>query len=305
MKALFLTTRTNDCSNHVRAWDSVSYESAVHLTYEHRGGGIKDDQGLHDAMVRESPDVMFWIGANSAPGNPKPSALRAMRSIAPFVNLVSDAADRPWWSPLKNYAKLECFDLQVALDGGVDDFPVEVLRTLTPVDARPFAAEVERDVQYGFSGSVGRGAPRSEIIRALEWFKGLHVRPRAGRAQELSYDDHARFMRRCQVVLNFSWTGTGHTHHVKGRVLEAGFAGCALLEHECSPIGDWFPEECFIRWRDVKHIAELVENLDDATIARAARRLAGFVRSRYGAARIYSEILEKAGVDLPLSRPAT
>lgn len=302
MKAFFLTTKTNDCTNHVEAWNSVSSEPAIHLTFEHRGGGIRADGALLHRMREESPDVLFYIGAHDAPGNPKFATLRAMRDVAPFIHLCSDAADKPWWSMLMHYARGGCFTLQVALDGGSDEVPVPMYRTLTPVDARPFATEVGRDIRYGFSGSVGRGNIRSEMVRALEWFRKLNVRPRDIDVD--SYEAHARFMRRCQIILNFSWTGSSRTHHIKGRVLEAGFAGCALLEHEDSPIGKWLPPNCYIPWRDVQHVGELVETLSDERIERSAFHLSQAVRAKYGAARIYGEILEQAGVGHPLSRPA-
>lgn len=298
MKALFLTTKTVDCENHVRAWNSISREPAVHITYEHRGGGIRMDQKLFEQMQAAAPDVMFYIGANSAPGNPKPSTLRAMKSIAPFINLCSDAADRPWHNTLLNYRALGCFTLQVSIDGA--RIPQVDYATLTPVDAAPFANHLTRDIRCGFSGGVGKGSERSEIITALQWFKGLVVRPR----DHSSYDEHAWFTKRCRMLLNFSWTGTAKAHHIKGRVLEAGFAGCALLEHENSPLAEWFPEECCIRWRDAKHIAELLEDLDDETITTSARRLSEEVWSRYGAARIYGDILKRAHVHRPKPRPA-
>ena len=120
-----------------------------------------------------------------------------------------------------------------------------------------------------------------------------------------SYREHVQFMKRCRMIINISDTGSGQRHHVKGRILEAGFAGCALLEDAESPIGDWFPPDCYITYRDPRHAAELIEGLPDEAIDAAARALAAHVREHYGAAKIYGEIIERAGlVDHPFAQSA-
>lgn len=292
MKALFLTTKTHDCFNHVRAWESFAGHVA-HVTYDHMA--IRNDWQLVAAAETAQPDIIFHIGACQAPGNPKPAALRQIRAIAPFVNIVSDAADTPWHPVLRRYRSEGCFDLQVSIDGaqpdGID------LATLTPIDPVPFQVGCDRDIRCGFSGSPGRWNDRSQIVRSLVDFGGLTVRDKPG-----SYEDHARFMRRCKLALNVSLTGSGLTHHVKGRVLEAGFAGCALLEPEGSSIGEWFPGNCWFSYRDPPDAARVIRESTDEEISRAADALACEVRSRYTAEQIYGQMI--ASVDRTVARPA-
>lgn len=289
MRALFITTKTNETDNHVRAWESV-YGPAAHITFDHLG--IRNDWQFLEAAEREKPDIVFYIGANQAPGNPKPETLRALRKFAPTVLVCSDAADKPWHKVLGGYRFHNCFTLQVSIDGA-RSAPVD-LATLTPVDSRPFdAIQPVRDIRFGFSGTVGRWNARSETILALEWFGGLKVRHRHS---DGSYEDHVGFLKRCQILLNMSFTGTQHAHHIKGRVVEAGFAGCALLEFAGSPIGDWFPEGCWFPFRDPHEAAEIVRSLSDAEIERSAAALSSFVREHYTPNKIYGSILEKAGV---------
>lgn len=308
MKALFITTRTVDCDNHVRAWNSFSKTPADHFTYNHMG--IRADHSFIEAAERSRPDIIFYIGASKASGNPRIETLQALRKIAPSINICSDAADRPWHAVLAGLRTNKCFNLQVAIDGA-QDVPGVGLSTLTPVDPKPFDIEVERDIRCGFSGSVGRFNARSELVRALTWFAGLVFRERQG---EGTYADHARFLKRCRMVLNVSYTGTGHAHHIKGRVIEAGWAGCALLEFSASPIADWFPSDCYVTYRDPVEAAEIMRDLDDATISRLARRLSEEVRSRFHPAMVYGEMVRLATdkgrgaiverVVRPLSQPA-
>lgn len=295
MRALFITTLTVDCLNHVQAWNSFSEAKAEHYAFDHRG--INGDWRILEVAQEVRPEIIFYIGACEAPGNPKIETFRALRAIAPMVNICSDAADRPWHKVLEFYRKRGCFDLQVSIDGA-REAPVD-LATLTPVDPGPFSARGPRDIRCGFSGTVGRWNQRSETVKALAWFGGLTVRAREGLD---SYEGHARFLKRCRMLLNISFTGTGHAHHIKGRVLEAGWAGCCLLETEGSPIAEWFPEGCWISYRDPPHAAELIRSLDEGTIERTAQKLAHEVRTRFTPDLIYGEMLSH--LDRTLARPA-
>lgn len=270
----------------MRAWESA-FGPAEHHAFDHRK--LRNDWQAVEAARDVRPDIMFYIGAQEGVGNPRPATFRELRSFAPLINLCSDAGDGPWHKTLDFYRSKECFDLQVSIDGA-REAPVD-LATLTPVDPGPFAGGGARDIRCGFSGSVGRWNPRSEIILALKWFGGLTVRERA--TGNDSYKDHAGFMRRCRLLLNISNTGTGHAHHIKGRVLEAGWAGCALLESEGSPIGEWFEEDCYIKYRDPPHAAHLIETLSGDAIDLAARRLAEEVRAKYTSSQIYGGILDR------------
>ncbi len=290
MKSLFITTKTNETTNHVKAWESA-FGEAAHFRFDHNAG-IRNDWQFGEVVVQHKPDVVFYIGANQAPGNPRPDTLRALRAFAPTVLLCSDAADTPWHPVLNQYRKQECFDLLVSIDGSRT--PYVDFSTLTPVAPEPFTGtDMPRDIRCGFSGTVGRWNARSETINALEWFGNLTVRKRSPLD---GYDDHAHFMSQCRMILNISYTGSQLTHHIKGRVLEAGWAGCALLEYIGSPIAEWFPEDCYFTWRDAKEAAGLIRDLDETTIERVAKRLSEEVRERYSPRLIYGQILEKLGI---------
>ena len=291
MKALFITTKTVDCINHVAAWDSFAPVPAVHFTYDHHN--IRNDWQMTEIAESVRPKIIFLILPNKAPGNPRPDVLRQLRKIAPSVLLVSDAADRPWHSILCGYRTAKCFDLMVAIDGAKEISGLgPIYSTLTPVDPRPFERRTERGriIKCGFSGSVGRWNARSEIIQALRWFSNLTVRERAG---EGTYNDHAAFMGRCQMLLNISHTGTQQSHHIKGRVLEAGWAGCALLENIESPIANWFPEGCWLPYRDPPDAARIIAETSGERIKEVAHNLSDYVRRNYRPEMIYGGILRE------------
>ncbi len=278
MRAIFVTTDSVDCFNHVRAWNSC-FPKSTHHTFNLNH--IRNDHLILEAA--KGHDVIFYIGAVKGNAVPRYKTFQKLREIAPVINICSDAADKPWEIMLGHYKRRESFDLQVSIDGAKDS-PVD-LATLTPVDSNPFK-ETNKDIRCGFSGTVGGYDRRSQVVMALNWLGGLTLRERCK-----SYEDHVNFMARCRMMLNTSWTGTGHAHHIKGRVIEAGWAGCALLEHADSPISEWFPEDCYFRWGNPKEAAEIIKNSTDEEIAKKASRLSEEIRNRFTAKQIYGEIL--------------
>lgn len=287
MKVLFLTTPSNDCNNHVRAFQSFAPAEQLIM----RSRGICIDERVVREVREINPDLLFYISANQGVYTLKWRTLVDLRTITKTVNLCSDAMDKPWHTVLDIYKKHQCFDLQVSLDGS--KYKSLDLPSLTPVDPTFFKGTSKRDIRCGFSGSVGTAGARSEAIHALEWFGGLILR---GRTLKGGYEDHVKFLRRCKIILNTSWTGSGQTHHVKGRVLEAGWAGCALLEQADSPINEWFPEDCYFSWKDPKEAAEIIKDASDEEISHKAKRLAEEVRKNYTAKQIYGEILDRVDI---------
>lgn len=290
--ALFLTTPTVDCENHVRAWNSMASVPAKHVTF--RPDKIRNDLFLVDTARALQPDVIFYIGTCRSLGTPVPGTFRMLRDIAPAINLVSDAADAPWHPVLARYRDKEAFDLQVAIDGARGDIAVDHT-TLTPVDAGAFHVE-GKGIRCGFAGSFGTKDRRGKLIGPLVESGDITRGPKG------AYEDHARFLGRCAMTINTPFTGSGKGMHVKGRVLEAGWAKCALLEMKGSPARDWFPKAALIEYEDETDARELIRGLSDERIAEAAEVLSECVRQRYTAAHIYGEILDL--VDRPVPRAA-
>ncbi len=110
------------------------------------------------------------------------------------------------------------------------------------------------------------------------------------------YSEHAAFLLSCQMIINTSASGSGAVHQIKGRVLEAGWAGCALLESVGSPIADWLPENSYFLYSDVSHVKRLLESLTTEQITESAAVLSQYVRENYHPRQIYGEILDLCGL---------
>jgi len=292
MKALFITTNTSDCANHVRAWNSFEPVPAYHLKYDLNITGVVRRPECTLVAKEVSPDVIFYIGAYSNPNNPRPGDLRELRDYAPVVLICSDAQDTEWHSVLDDFKKRNSIDLSVAIDGALNS-PAD-MTTLTPVDPTPFSGIRENDIRCGFSGTVvGRDNRRASLMRFLEETGDLIVRRRWPRE---GYDDHAQFLLRCRMLLNVSVTGSERDNHIKGRVLEAGWAGCALLENIESPIANWFPQGSWLSYIDPPDAARVIAETSDTEIADVAGKLSEHVRSHYRPEMIYGGILRELGL---------
>ncbi len=289
MKALFITTQTNDTHNHIDAWDSASEIPAKRIQFNYQYGIGTDAYLRNKAKAAGEIDVIFYIGAWEGVGLPKFETFRELRKIAPLISIISDAADRPWHKPIKEYREEECFDLQVGIDGDPES-PVDLV-TLTPVDARIFDSVkgVEKDIRCGMSGNVG--GKRSEVLSIVG--SRCLIRLRGD-----DYLDHVRFLKRCRMVLNVAYTGSGERLHVKGRVTETGYTGAALLEPTLSPIKHWFPAASYLAYRNNEHLIELIETVSDERIASCAELFSKIVREKYSAGAIYGGMLARVGLAL-------
>ena len=323
MKALFVTSETNDVASLVSAWDFWN-EKSTRVTFYHMGEN--NDVEILAVAKAVKPDVIFYIGSAGGTGMPTIDTFLILREIAKSINLVCDGTDPPWHPFIREYAKADCFDLQVTLDGNTA--PVDLI-TITPVDPRPYNISLPKTIHCGFSGNASpypkRRVPmtrrelrqrfnplhglvftRDIIVRKLEMDNILVSRRRTKTSRdpiEGSYSEHVEFMLSCRILLNTSISGSESAHQIKGRVLEAGWARCALLESEGSPIAEWMSKGSYFIYKDVSQAAELIRTLTDQQIDTSARLLADTVRTKYTAQQIYGEILERAGVDHPITIP--
>lgn len=286
MRSLFITTQTNDTHNLIDAWDSVAHQPAARFQFHYERPPV--DDSMIEVAKKTDPEIIFYIGGCSGGiGFPSVGTLRKLRQIAPIINLIPDAGDvgSPWPALIEKYRVEECFDLHVGLDGCLNS-PVDHV-TVTPVNWRPFESTTEKDIRCGFSGGVG--GRRDSVLEAL----GSRCEIRIRDSISGDYCDHAHFLRRCHIILNTAWTGSGQYYHVKGRVLEAGWAEAALLEHAHSPTSDWFPSDAYFQYADPDEAISVVETASDDDIGERAMRFAQVVRENYHPRKIYQGILKK------------
>mgnify|MGYP003393215335 CR=1 FL=1 len=283
LKALFITTRTNDVDKLVGAWDCWNEIKATRWAY--------DESSPRHATFEpvKNFDVVFYIGGCCGSGNPEKETLRSIAMQRPFIHICCDAGDEPWWQALRAYRQDDCFTKQVGIDGH-HDAPVDLV-TLTPVDMRPYInaapkAWSMRAHAIGFPGNAGSGH-RIKLINDLRDVIAFRRRDPKG-----DYADYVNFLADCRMVLNSALSGTAATKHVKGRVLEAAFAGCGLIEMAGAPTHEFIPEELFLTYQDSAHVAELAKNMNLQEEKLRADKLFKYCAQEHNPRKIYQRIME-------------
>jgi spore maturation protein CgeB len=93
------------------------------------------------------------------------------------------------------------------------------------------------------------------------------------------------------------WSGVSEVGQVKGRVLEAGWAGACLLEHADSPTRNWFtPGVDYAVYRDrneaLMAVHQLLYSDRGVTAQRMADNLARRVRAEHSAEIFWGRVWE-------------
>lgn len=297
MRALFVTTATSEPRECVKAWKATA-GTAKHVTFNI--DGPRNDQEILDYAKDYDPDVIFYTGGVSGEGLPHDETLKELKNAAPSIIVQGDMADPPFFPVLERYRDKKCFDLYVAMDG-VHGSPADHV-TLTPINLEHFDRPPRpRTIRCGFAGNIvnreryemikkmhGTEDPRAKVIHGL----GDLVRLRERETEGL-YVDFVAFLRRCQMIINTSWAGSGLVHHMKGRVLETAFAGCALLEMKGSPIADWFPPESYFLYDGIEEAKNIIRRTPDSEIDKRAKLLEAYAKEHYTPKQIFSGIVAK------------
>lgn len=337
MRALFVTSSTSDVDSLVRAWDCWQPDKSTRVMFPHMGEprdkeilataremlpdiifyiGACDSPGIPTVetflLLRElAPLINLCCDAGDPPWH---SPLERYKKAGCFnlqvaldgclnapVDLVTVTPVDP--SP---YTRSVPRTIWCGFSGGVSSRDRLIFKTDFPNRAPP---------------EITKPRPRNALPAWKPMHKKRVIIPSSGlpyterdgllwnleeagdvitvqrRTSKRSYFEHANFLLSCQIVFNTSSSGTGYVHQIKGRVLEAGWAKCALLESEGSPIADWLPEESYFVYRDADHAKYLIKSLTDEQISKSALVLNEYVKNHYHPRQIYGEILERAGVD--------
>lgn len=250
------------------------------------------------ALVKaEKFDLILYISAWEGLFVPTNETLGQVKSMAPLVHLLFDGADPPWWAQLEEFERAGVFSLTVNIDGshawpGGKDWNVasylhgsnvpalkDALTLLTPLDPRHFQGPpfpppfLARPFPIAYAGNAG-GWTRGGYVRQLQQeLKRFHYRQRDDHPH--SYKIYCDFLRHSRAVVSVPFTGSGAATHVKGRVLETGYAGAALLEYFDSPTKDWFtPGEDYEVYDDIGSLISVAEML-----SRSPVRAEGFAKN--------------------------
>lgn len=294
MKTVVLVTYT-DCENKWRSLEAAGHDVHV-IQYDDKPHDRHSE--LMEQVQYIAPDFTVFIGAVERYHNrpvPKPDVLCKIREVAPLIHMCNDAADPPWWEWLQIYHDRECFDVQVNIDGAretpIASF-IEGLTLLTPIDTRVFAPQPwhEREMLPCLVGGLCFGVRRQAITQLMNRGMLRFYQGPVGR----SYDDMAAILCRSRFVFNCPLTGSGERTHVKGRVVECGFAGATLIEFGESPTQDWFSAEEYFVANTIDQVEELVKSNAGENQASLFHEK---IKRDHHPRIFWRKVLSKAGID--------
>jgi hypothetical protein len=270
-------------------------------THNYFINGAPPDRAIMDAASLSGAGTIVYIGCNGGPYMPSASTFTRLRKAGKkTVALIFDAADATWEEQLEAFRKHESFDLVVAIDGNDDWQKVTAndFTALTPISPHWFQPQKdwhERPIAFAFAG--GYASPsRAAIVNGLIESAGLVV-PRRNE-QYGSYNEYSHYLTRCRTILNVPWSGFSESRQVKGRVIEAGLAGCLLLDHRDSATERWFTPDVDYQTYGTVEEARLVQGWYDArpqSAAIIAKSLQRRILDEHSPESFWARIFERIG----------
>lgn len=241
MRCTFLSTSSNETTKYAESLSSCTGANVSIIRYDLPDVAETD---LYLQVRQSKPDLIVYIGSRWGPQPSIAFLCKANEKIAPSVHLCSDAADPPWHDLLRDYDRAGAFSVQVTIDGN-PQWPgaQRGLTLLTPIASAHFPQvvlpHVSRPIGCSYAGNKGsEGGVRRQVLVELMFENLLTIRTRDG--ADDSYEAYAEHLARSRLTLNVPLSGTEQTMQVKGRVVEAGIAGAALLEMAGAPTTQWF-----------------------------------------------------------------
>ena len=296
MKALFITTESNEMPQYVETWTCLG-RPAERFAFNHvKGRGVGGDEldfRTWTAFKASSPDLVVYIGACESLA-PSAMLFREIKGTTPTVLLCPDAGDEPWYKDLEFFDKHQSFSLMVGMDGCKTPL-ASMLITLMAFNPDRFtlAPHADRPTLFGFAGDPGTpDTIREKELSSMKSLIKLKIRPR----DKADYGEVTKFISSCRIIPNVPHTGTFKSMQVKWRVMEAGWAGCLLLEMAGSPTKDWFtPGEDYLEWTDAAHASVIVAALADRPeyTQKIGMNLRGKLLAEYTPNKLWERILKR------------
>lgn len=244
--------------------------------------------------VREvNPSIVIYSGPAAGKCRPSLATLLALREDGrKTIGYVLDGGCPDWHPFLEEYKRENVFDVMVNTDGNPNwpqrENDVTIWQTIDP---RFYEERPTKDIRVGFAG--GNGSPhRREALALLQKHCGLQLAERSEAWG--SYKLFSDFMLRCQITVNFPETGSGRAFHLKNRVIEAGWAGCCLLERKNPITARYFvPGVDYIEYETFDELVDIIKNLSDSEIAFRARALSLKCRELYTPEKAWEQVFSK------------
>jgi hypothetical protein len=243
--------------------------------------------------VRElTPDIIIYSGPAAGKCKPTIDTLLFLKERAKTIGYVLDGGCPDWHPVLDEYKSQNVFDLTVNTDGNPNWPKRDIDLTIwQPVDEAFYKTPVPKDIEFGFAGGTG-AKHRRESIAWLEDHLSLQVAPRY--EQWGTYNKFSEFMLRCKKTVNFPETGSEKSFHLKNRILEAGFAHCALFEKK-NPVTPLYfdPENEYFEYNVTQDISGIWLDTPEEEFERRARNLHARVHRDYTSTKMWSKVFER------------
>lgn len=242
------------------------------------------------AYFRQNPaDYIIYEGPAEGKCRPTIETFKWLKERAKTICVVNDGGCKGWAPALQSYKESDAFHLVLNIDGCLE-WPKrpQDITTYPLLDSSFFKPKEKRDIFFGgihsFS-SPHRDKATKYILESCDFVMG-------NRSDKWGdYQKYADFLCNTTVTINFPESGLG-TPMVKFRVIEAGFAGCVLLEKK-NPITPLYliPNEDYIEYWEVEEIPGILESLTPEKISYYSTNILERTREIMNPIREWEKIL--------------
>lgn len=245
----------------------VNFAPDIHVTVVR----FSELSALCSILDAQRPDLFVYFGHPDPSLITEPIAHKLKTTATPAVLILQDAHRPVWGHILGRFIHDGTFDLIVETTGN-DAWPMrrQDITTVFPVDHSQFGRPrpwSERTRTIGFAGT--HSSTRQQI------FAGIKYDVIEGQSQDdENYKTYVDFMKSCEFIINGA-TGP-HVNIVHIRSIEAGLAGCVLLEHTSTLLSKWFrPGVDYVEWTSKEELDAIMQGpLDLPSLAANLRQRA-------------------------------
>lgn len=253
------------------------------------------DHQIFKIINTYKPDVVVYAGPAEGKCRPQTDTLLWIKDRAKTIAFICDGGCQGWHSIIKEYAEKNVFDLMVNGDSNTNwPHRPQDLTCHGLVDPSYYSKPAKKDIKFGAIMGLG-SKRRQDETKWLTENAGLVLGERSEKWGD--YQKYADFMLRTKVTINFpEGGGDGSFYQLKYRVMEAGFAHCALFERRnpitsslLSPVDDYFEYEM------VEEIPGMFTLYDEEELERRAANLHKKVTERFRPEPVWQEMLKRIG----------
>lgn len=307
MRLLYLRSSSMQCDPHVSSlkecWNGVGGKAFKVFDYFCEDS----DNAILDIAHEFEPTHVIWIGTCGGPYETKAETFQELRKKSKTIMICPEASHPDWDRLIQEFYDKDSFDLIINIDGNPNwgHRQGKGLTTLAMYGQRAYQMDHNyyhwrnRPIDVGFCGGSGYpGTMRQRLVHHLTMVRRHNNMPLLTQFPFIecpgTYQLYADFMRMTKIAVNSCGSGEDRSKHVKGRVVEAGLAGCCLIEEEGSPIGLWFSKESYFTFETPEHCEAIIyEILSDPTEAIKRRdNFCNETRRKYTPYKMWDEIFQ-------------